>query len=556
MQIYFKNLLLTLLYIGKDYWHSFKIAFIMETFHDLNAEERANPSYWINAVDPLIFAPLTENIKTDVVIVGGGIAGLTIAYSLIKNGKHVIVLERDYIGSGETGNTTAHITNALDERYSGLRELYGEEQTNLIAQSHTTAINFIEGAVQREGIDCDFKRLNGYLFLHPSDKNQTLEDELQASNLAGIRTELLALVPGISNVDSAALWFPNQAQFHPLKYLYGLCRAIINCGGKIFTDTHVKEVSKTGVKTQNFKVEAEHIVVATNTPINDIVTMHTKQFAYRTYVIGATIPAGSIEPALWWDTGDQYSTWSTKPYHYVRIQPLDENYDLLICGGEDHKTGQAEKDHINEQERFAFLEEWARQRFPTIQQIAYRWSGQVLEPIDSLGFIGKNPGDENIYIATGTSGNGMTYGTIAGILIPDLILGFENPWEKLYDPSRLPLRVFGEYLSEVGSMAMQYGDYLTSGDLNSAEELSEDEGAILKISGKRVAVYKDNEGTIHAYSSVCPHLGCSVRWNGSEKSFDCPCHGSRFSCTGKVLNGPANSDLNSIEIKADELVKH
>jgi glycine/D-amino acid oxidase-like deaminating enzyme/nitrite reductase/ring-hydroxylating ferredoxin subunit len=529
----------------------------METFKDQPGnEQRPHPSFWMESVDPLIFAPLSEDLKTDIVVVGGGIAGLTVAYSLLKNGKHVTVLERDFIGSGESGNTTAHITNALDERYYQLEELFGEDKARMFAESHTTAISYIEAAVMREGIDCDFKRVHGYLFLHPSDKRKSLEEELQASNRAGIRTELMESIPGITHIDSPSLWFPNQAQFHPLKYLYGLCRAIINCGGKIYTDTQVKEISKTGVKTDRFTVTANHIVVATNTPINDWVTMHTKQVPFRTYVVGARVPAGTIEPALYWDTGDQESKWFTKPYHYVRIQPVDENYDLLIVGGEDHKTGQSQKDEITEEQRFNLLETWAREHFPTIHDFSYRWSGQVIEPIDSAAFIGKNPGDDNIYIATGTSGNGMTYGTMAGIIIPDLILGYENPWEEIYDPSRLPTRAFGEYLSEIGNMAAQYTDYLTTGDLKSADELNFGDGAIMKLSGKRVAVFKENDGSLNVFSAVCPHLGCSVHWNDAEKSFDCPCHGSRFSCKGKVLNGPANTDLKNIEIRADELIKH
>jgi len=529
----------------------------METLKDQTENnQRPHPSFWLESADPLIFAPLTENLKTDIVVVGGGIAGLTVAYSLLKNGKHVIVLERDYIAAGESGNTTAHITNALDERYYQLEELYGEDKTRLIAHSHTTAINFIEATVLREGIDCDFRRVHGYLFLHPSDKRKSLEDELQATHRAGIRTELMETVPGISEVLQPCLWFPNQAQFHPVNYYYGLCRAIINCGGKIFTDTKVTDISKSGVKTEKFTVEANHIVVATNTPFNDRVTMHTKQFQYRTYVIGARIPAGTTESALYWDTGDQDSKWITKPYHYVRVQPLDENYDLLIIGGADHKTGQSEKEEVNEEERFKILESWARDRFPNIQEISYRWSGQIAEPIDSVAFIGRNPGDENIYIATGTSGNGMTYGTIAGIIIPDLILGYENPWEKIYDPSRLPTRAIREYLTEVSSMAAQYADYLTPGDLKSLDQLHTDEGAIIKMSGKRVAVYKDPDGSLNLFSAVCPHLGCSVHWNAAEKSFDCPCHGSRFSCKGKVINGPANSDLRQLEVSADTLAKH
>jgi glycine/D-amino acid oxidase-like deaminating enzyme/nitrite reductase/ring-hydroxylating ferredoxin subunit len=526
----------------------------METLKDqLEDSQRAHPSFWMDSIDPLIFPPLSENTKTEIVVVGGGIAGLTIAYSLSKIGKRVIVLERDYIGSGESGNTSAHITNALDERYFTLEALYGQEKTKLIAHSHTTAINFIEAAVIREGIDCDFQRVNGYLFLHPSDNRKNLEAEMHASNNAGIKTELMESTQGIYP-NAPCLRFPNQAQFHPLKYYYGLCRAIINCGGKIYTDTKVESISKNGVKTNQFTVTAEHIVVATNTPINDLITMHTKQFPYRTYVIGARIPADSIESALYWDTGDQNSKWISKPYHYIRVHPCDENYDLLICGGEDHRTGQSDKEAMSEQERFNVLEAWARQRFKNIHDVPYRWSGQVVEPVDSLAYIGRNPGSDNIYIATGTSGNGITYGTIAGIIIPDLIHGYENPWEKIYDPSRLPTRAFKDYLSEVGNMTAQYADYFTPGDLQSIEQLQNDEGAIMKISGKRAAVYKDPDGTLNIYSAVCTHIGCSVHWNAAEKSFDCPCHGSRFSCKGKVLNGPANSDLKPLNLHQDEAI--
>jgi Rieske Fe-S protein len=317
----------------------------------------------------------------------------------------------------------------------------------------------------------------------------------------------------------------------------------------------VSKISSDGVVANGFEVKADHIVVATNSPINDIVTMHTKQFAYRTYVIAAKIPKGSLPPALWWDTGDQESTWITKPYHYVRTQRYDETHDLLICGGEDHKTGQAGKENISEEDRYNLLEFWARKHFPSMEEIVYRWSGQVMEPLDSLAFIGRNPGNENVYIVTGDSGNGMTHGTIAGMLISDLIMGYNNPWEDIYDPSRVTLKVTGDFLKEAGNMAAQYLDFLTPGDMSSIEDLNNDDGAVMRSGIRKVAVYKDEQGQVHAFSASCPHLGCNVRWNADEKSFDCPCHGSRFSCTGKVLNGPALSDLKPIDITAMHLEK-
>lgn len=516
-------------------------------------QDQRSRSYWQASVEPLAFDTLNENMGADTVVVGAGIAGLSVAYSLARLGRRVIVLEQDTIGSGETGHTTAHITHALDDRYSELEKMFGEENIRLAAESHTAAMDFIEQVVNDEKIDCDFMQVDGYLFLHPSDELVTLDEELRATHKAGLATEMVDNVPGIHGVEGPAIRFPKQAQFHPLKYLYGLCRAILNYGGKIFTNTKVTEFNDNGVRTERFTVTANHIVVATNTPVNDRVTMHTKQFPYRSYVIGATIPKGSLQPALWWDTGEMDSPWPTDPYHYVRVQPFNETHDLVICGGEDHKTGQPGKDHIEEGKRFDYLEAWTMMKFPKIEEIVFRWSGQVMEPVDSLAFIGRNPGDKNIYIVTGDSGNGMTHGTIAGMLIPDLILGRVNPWEKLYDPARLPVRALGDYLSEAGNMAMQYTDYLTAGDIESLGELKPDEGAVMKLSGKRVAVSRDAQGNLQACSAVCPHLGCSVRWNAFEKTFDCPCHGSRFTTSGKVINGPAVSDLKHIEIKYEEI---
>ena len=518
-----------------------------------SGQDQHSRSFWISSIDPLMFDPLQQDMISDVVVVGAGIAGLTIAYKLASEGKDVVVLERDLIGSGETGHTTAHITHALDDRYAELEKMFGEEKTRLAAQSHTAAIDFIDQVVRKENIQCDFMRVDGYLFLHPSDEISTLEEELKATRRAGLLTEMTENIPGIDTQEGPALRFQNQAQFHPLKYLHGLCQAILKYGGKIYTGTMVKEFNQHSVKTEHFTVKANHIIVATNTPVNDLVTMHTKQFPYRSYVIGASIPKGVLKPALWWDTGELDSPWPTDPYHYVRLQPFSDTEDLLIIGGEDHKTGQPGKENIEESQRFDYLEAWAKIKFPQITRIIHRWSGQVMEPVDSLAFIGRNPGDENIYIVTGDSGNGMTHCTIAGMLIPDLIMGRSNPWEKLYSPSRLPVRAFGQYITEAANMAAQYADYLMAGDIESVNELSSNEGAVMKASGKRVAVYKDEHGALYAYSAVCPHLGCSVRWNSFEKTFDCPCHGSRFTTAGKVINGPANSDLKPIEIKYEEI---
>ncbi len=506
-------------------------------------------SYWIDSVEPIKFSPLTQDQKTEIVIVGGGIAGLSVAYCLIKAGKKVMVVEDGFIGSGETGRTTAHLVNALDDRYSQIERILGEEKCRVAAESHTKAIDFIEQVVREEKIDCDFRRVDGFLFLHPSDEQKTIEEEFKITNKYGIKTEKLLGVPGISTEKGNCLKFPAQAQFHPLKYLRGVCDCIVRMGGLIFTETHIKEISKTGIQSKDFSIQADHVVVATNSPINNLFTMHTKQFPYRTYVIGGLIPKGTLQPCLWWDTGNLKSKWMNDPYHYARTQTFDEAHDLIIIGGEDHRTGQADHENIEEGNRYKKLEVWARKRFPIMKEIVYQWSGQVMEPVDMLAFIGHNPGDKNIYIATGDSGNGMTYGSIAGMLITDLILGKENPWEKVYSPSRITLKATGDFLKAAVNMGAQYLDFFEAGDIKSLNELKPSQGAIFNMKGKKVAVYKDSSQELHAYSAICPHLGCVLQWNADENSFDCPCHGSRFTCEGSVVNGPAMNDLKKIELK-------
>lgn len=513
------------------------------TLHPGEKTSGTHSTVWLDTISQQKFETLSSNVETDVLIIGGGIAGISTAYCLVKAGKKIILIEDGLLYSGETGRTTAHIVNALDDRYSELIKMHGKEHARLIADSHSAAIDFIDRTARVLQTDCDFTRLNGYLFLHNNDTQKTLNDELEATHEAGLNTTMLDHVPGIPAEKGSCLQFPAQAQFHPLKYLSGLVQYISENGGTIYTHTHAESFKEREVKANGFSIIANHVVVATNSPINNIFTHHTKQHAYRTYVIGALVPAGAYQQALWWDTGDPDSKWIINPYHYVRLQAYSQQYDLLIVGGEDHKTGQEDDENLTAEERYQRLEKWARQRFDKIKDIAYQWSGQVLEPVDSLAFIGKNPGDEHTYVITGESGNGMTYGTIGGMLVSDLILGNENPWTHLYDPGRITLKATGDFLKEAGNMALQYGDFLKGGDVKSTNELANGTGAIMNEGLHKIAVYKDEQGAVHAYTAVCPHLGCVVQWNHDEKSFDCPCHGSRFTCEGKVINGPALSDL-------------
>ena len=524
----------------------------MQTGMPLEPGEKTSGTHltvWLDTISQQNFDTLSSNTDTDVLVIGGGIAGISTAYCLVKAGKKVVLIEDGLLYSGETGRTTAHVVNALDDRYTDIIKLHGKEKAMLAADSHSAAINFIERTASELQIDCEFTRVDGYLFLHENDKQKTLDDELTATHEVGIHTALLNHVPGIPLETSACLHFPTQAQFHPLKYLNGLVKYITENGGTVYTRTHAEAFKEHEVTANGFIIKANHIVVATNSPINNMFTHHTKQHAYRTYVVGALVPASVYQKSLWWDTGDPASKWITNPYHYVRLQAYNNQYDLLIVGGEDHKTGQEDDEDVTAEERYARLEKWARIRFDQIKDILYKWSGQVLEPVDALAFIGKNPGDENTYVITGDSGNGMTHGTIGGMLVSDLILGNENPWSKIYDPGRITLKATGDFLKEAGNMAIQYGDFLKGGDVKSVDELANGSGAIMNEGLHKVAVYKDDQGAVHAYTAICPHLKCVVQWNQDEKSFDCPCHGSRFTCEGKVINGPALSNLEPYHLK-------
>lgn len=507
--------------------------------------EEPSASVWLDPATRPEFPSLTTHEHADVCIVGAGMAGLTTAYFLTKAGKSVIVVDAGPVFSGETERTTAHLTTVLDKRYFELERLQGEDAARLAAESHAAAIDTIEDIVRNEYIDCDFERVDGYLFNGPDQPPDLLDRELAAARRAGLSgAGIVDRVPWPSFDTGRALRFPHQAQFHPLKYLGALAKAIVRDGGRIFTGTHVTKIhggESARVETQGGNiVTCGAIVMATNTPVNDRLVVHTKQAAYRSYVLGVVVPVGTVPKALYWDTSD--------PYHYIRLAGTKAGgaasaQEILIVGGEDHKTGQADDAEV----RYAKLEQWTRERFPMATEICFRWSGQIMESVDGLGFIGRNPLDhDNVYVVTGDSGTGMMHGTIAGLLITDLIHGRGNPWTNLYSPSRITLGAAKDFARETLNMASQYADWLTAGDVEKEQLIACDSGAIVRHGLGKVAVYRDADGAFHECSAVCPHLGAIVAWNHAEKTWDCPAHGSRFDRMGAVLHGPANTDLHPV----------
>jgi glycine/D-amino acid oxidase-like deaminating enzyme/nitrite reductase/ring-hydroxylating ferredoxin subunit len=502
----------------------------------MDPEGGKSVSVWMGTADVPGRPSLASNLATDVCIVGAGIAGLTTAYLLTREGRQVVVLDYGPIGGGETSRTTAHLASALDDRFTHLEHLHGEEGSRLAAQSHAAAISRIETIASAEGIACEFARVDGYLFAAPDRPADELDRERDAARRAGLTVESVARAPMGTFDTGPALRFANQAQFHPLRYLAGLARAILSSGGQIYSGVHVEEIeggAHARIKTATGReVTSRAIVVATNTPSNDRLVIHTKQAAYRTYAIGVDVPAGSVTRALFWDTAD--------PYHYVRLQASEPGREILIVGGEDHRTGQEHDTN----ERWTRLERWTRERIPAAGEVRYRWSGQVLEPADGLAYIGRNPMDkDNVYIATGDSGHGMTHGTIAGLLLTDLLQGRPNAWADLYDPSRTTLRAAKDFAQELAVSNKPFAKWVTPGEIASVDEVAPGEGGILRRGLHKVAVYRDPTGKVIELSATCRHLGCIVEWNTSEKSWDCPCHGSRFAPDGRVVNGPSRTDL-------------
>lgn len=493
-----------------------------------------SPSPWKLDHESHAFPRLERTLEVDVAIIGGGITGVMTAYELIKAGKKVALLEQDRIAGGATGWTTAMVTQVTDASLAELRETFGAEAASLVWKNGKQAIDELERIVESEKIECEFMRCPAYIFAMNDADVARLHREEELANEAGFKAKMDDAPLGFST--PGYLRVPDQAKFHPVKFLTALAKRVEELGGLVFEESKALSYSGSSpcrVKTEHGEILAKSVVLATYMPNGDPESISVRMAAYQTYVLEAMLPSGTLPEAIFWDT--------EKPYHYFRVDKL-QAHDRLMLGGEDHLTGQA-SDPRQHEER---LREFLKSLLPEVKtEIVRTWSGEILEPIDGLPFIGKVHTHQNCYMATGFSGNGMTFGILSALINRDLILGKETLETKLYGTLRLT--GFWNLMGRGLNFVTQWIKGRTQSDTSLMKNIKPDEGAIVELKGKKVAVYKDAQGKILKLSPLCTHLKCTVCWNPSGKTWDCPCHGSRFKKDGEVLNGPASKPLKKID---------
>lgn len=500
-------------------------------------------SYWIDTTEQTSFPPLAEDDRFDVCVIGGGIAGITAAYLLAKAGQSVVVLDRERVAMAETGHTTAHLQIVMDTRVADLVARFGFDATKLAWDSQLEAARLIESIAEENRISCELEHLDAYLYSPREKDGPMLDEELRLARKMGY---------GCDRAEADAMPFPakhalryhDQRKFHPRKYLLGVVEAAKRMGARFHEGTEVAEVeggTPARVKTTSgHTITADWVLSCTNAPFNGLETIHTKLMPYRTYVVGALVPRGVFGEALYWDTLD--------PYHYTRIERKGDK-DLVILGGEDHRVGEVQDTNKGWGLLWEHLREATDELTPQ-----YQWSGEILETEDDFPYIGRIPGrGENELMVTGDSGTGMTNGTLGALMLSERVLGRGTPWDEIFDAQRITLDAHTAWqwtkhnLRAGGILAKRA---LQRSEIKDVAELLPGEGALLKRGLMRpVAVARLEDGSLCGVSGACTHMGCAVKWNAGESSWDCGCHGSRFAPTGEILHGPATKPLATIDLE-------
>ncbi|MFN7119648.1 MAG: FAD-dependent oxidoreductase [Saprospiraceae bacterium] len=474
----------------------------------------------------------------DVLIVGAGITGVTTAFLLQQAGRSCLLVEAHNPGFGTTGGTTAHLNTMLDTPYNEIESDFGKDNAKLVAQATASAIQLVEKLTRHYHIDCDFSYQDGYIYSQDKKQTKELDKIFAASERAGIPIAYTDNIPVPVSFEKAVR-FAGQAQFHPTKFITSLLQEFERKGGVVLSNCLVQKVEEkdelVNAQTSRGLMRARQLVYATHLPpgVNDF---SFKCAPYRSYVVAFAAPDSQPLDALVYDLEE--------PYHYFRTQSLNGT-DYLIVGGADHKTGHEE----HPEKSFLVLESYVKKLYG-VNKVDFKWSSQFFEPVDGLPYIGKMPRSENLYVATGFSGNGITLGIVSALVLHDLLVNGESIYEKVFDATRIkPLASLGTFLKEQADVVGAFvGKRLNVQKIEALTALAPGEGAIVKYEGEKIALYKDEKGGVHALNPVCPHAKCFVAWNSTEKSWDCPCHGSRFDVEGRILTGPVMHELKKIDL--------
>ncbi|MGB3240090.1 MAG: FAD-dependent oxidoreductase [Geitlerinemataceae cyanobacterium] len=489
-------------------------------------------SYWIDSTSTGNFSSLESNVSVDVAIVGAGIAGVTAATLLKKAGKTVALIESQEVGMGATGYTTAKVTSLHQLIYATLIDKVGEDKARLYGESQQAAVEQVATLVAQEQIDCDFARKSTYTFAETEENLKKIEDEVEAALRFGLPASFVRET-SLPFPIAGAIRFDNQAQFHPRKYLLSLAKLLPGNGSYVFENTRVQSVEEgepCKVITERGTLSAKKVLVTTNLPILDQGLFFAKTYPKSSYLVAAPIDDAKAPEGMFIGVGEGYRS--------IRTTPSPEG-TLLIVGGEGHKTGSVSET----EEKYLKLATYVRDRFGT--EVKYRWSSHDMMSMDMLPYIGKlTPLSDAVYVATGFSLWGMSNGTVSGMILSDLVLGNQNPWADVYDATRVTPFLSQDSLKNNLDVGKHWvGDRLKGSSADTLVTLASGEGKLVNVDGDKIAAYRDDEGTLHTCSAVCPHLGCIVNWNSAEKSWDCPCHGAQFSGDGKLFHGPAVTDL-------------
>lgn len=507
----------------------------------MTLRDGARTSLWQDTTNGYIPTSIQSSNKYDVVIAGGGITGLTTALLLQNAGKRCIVLEAQSLGFGTTGGTTAHINTMLDTPYSKIINDFGLNQARIVADSLKDAIALVKENIKRYSIQCNFSEEPGYIYAQNEQQEKELTEIHDACVDVGVSVEYTSIVP-LPIAFTKAIKLSGQAKFHPLRYINGLASAFEDAGGVILeqcrvlkSGAHPDSKSILNIETTQGNFQALYMMYATHSPIG-VNLLHLRTPAIRSYAMAVKLQDKQYPKALCYDMYD--------PYHYYRTQEIDgEQY--LIVGGDDHKTGEEK----NTNGCFLRLESHVRTHF-NVAEIAYSWSSQLFESVDGLPYIGHLPGNpDNVFVATGFAGNGITLSQVAALTIHSQILRQQDPYESVFSPTRLkPVAGFTEFIKHNADVVKQFvGKRFEQEKIEALASLAPGEAKLVRYEGHSMALYKDEMGNLHGVSPSCTHMKCSVDWNSAEKSWDCPCHGARYSFTGEVLNAPANHGLEPIE---------